>query len=233
MRFLISLLAVTLFAAFMLIGCESSTSPLAETPRLQLRLQAKTSSLKANPLLKVTSQNLMVIEEVKFFVDEMTLDGTHGTEDFELKKFIVNLPLDGTPLTINDQAVPAGFYDEFELEIEKPDDDAAVNDPDFKDATGKYSVVVKGKYNGADFTFRSKEDFEIKIDLDPALEIKESGNSILVLTVDFSRWFKGLNGDDLDPGDPMNTGRINENIEKSFEAFKEKFDDDDDDDDDD
>jgi len=230
MRFLISILTVTLFASIMLIGCESSTSPSAETPRLQLQFQAKISSLNANQLLKVTDQNLIVIEEVKFFVDEMDLAGTRGTEDFEVEEFIVNLPLDGTPLTITDQTIPAGFYDEFELEIEKPDDDAAVNDPDFKDETGKYSVVVKGKYNGEDFTFRSREDFEIEIDLDPALEIEESGNSILVLTIDLSRWFKGLNGEDLNPGDSGNTNRINQNIEKSFEAFEDKYDDDDDDD---
>lgn len=54
----------------------------------------------------------------------------------------------------------------------------------------------------------------------------------IVIEVDISKWFRGHNGDDLDPNDPANTNTINENIEKSFEGFEDSFDDDDDFDDD-
>ena len=152
--------------------------------------------------------------------------------DFEREAFIISLPLDGSPLTLTESEIPAGFYDEFELEIEKPESDENISDPDFRDETGSYSVVVKGLYNDEPFTFRSDEDFELELDLNPPLDISESDDALLVISVDVSDWFRGSDGTDLDPKDFANLETINENIENSFEAFEENNDDDDDDDED-
>jgi len=154
------------------------------------------------------------------------LDGTNGTADFELEDlddFIVNLPLDGTPLTITQAEIPVGYYDEFEMEIEKPDSDVEVTDHDFRDETGSYSVVVKGLYNGEEFTFRSSEDFEIDVDLEPALEISETSQSTLVVEIFVPVWFMGADGMIMHPKEQSNAEKINENIEDSFEAFEESF----------
>lgn len=168
------------------------------------------------------------IREVKFFIEEFELEGTNGTPDFELEDlddFIVNLPLDGTPLTIYQAEIPAGFYDEFELEIEKPDSDINVSDFDFRDETGSYSVVVKGLFNGEDFTFRSSEDFEIEVDLNPPLEISETSQSILMIEIFVPVWFMGADGKIMHPKELKNIDKINKNIENSFEAFEDTFDD--------
>ena len=217
-----------LIAAVVLAGCDLINTYEDDASRVQLQMRAKTNDIAAK-----AAQNVLTIEEVKFFVEELELDGTWGTEDFELENFIVNLPLDGTPLVLTEKTIPAGYYDEFEMEIEKPDDDVYIEDRDFRDETGKYSVVVKGTFNNEDFTFRSREDFEIEIDLKPPLKIEEGETSILVISIDVTSWFKGKDGEYLDPKDYRNTERINDNIEKSFEAFEDKYDDDDDDDDDD
>lgn len=143
----------------------------------------------------------------------------------DLDDFIVNLPLDGTPITIIQADIPTGFYDEFELDIEKPASDINVSDFDFRDATGSYSVVVKGLYNGEEFTFRSSEDFKIDVDLNPPLEISEVSQSTLMIEIFVPIWFMGADGMIMNPNDQKNIERINENIEDSFEAFEDKLDD--------
>ncbi len=225
---LLNLVLITGIAAS---GCDMTQSSSEEPTGLQIRMQIE-SPANTNQLKTTGDTSGIAIDEVKLFIEEMELESIQDDcLDFEIKNFIVNLPLDGSPLIITETEIPAGLYDEFELEIEKPDDvDVIVNDRDFRDETGSYSVVVKGLYNGEAFMFRSSEDFEIDIDLNPPLEISETGNSVIVISVDLNSWFKGDNGEDLDPKDFNNTERINKNIERSFEAFEQRFEGDDDDD---
>ncbi|MGM0507242.1 MAG: hypothetical protein ACQER4_08675 [Bacteroidota bacterium] len=223
------LLAGLLFA----VSCNTTNSGADETTNLQLQMQAQSQSSATTQSMSLQQQHGVVIEEVRLYIEEMELESIQEDSlDFENENFIVTLPLDGSSLLITEQDIPAGTYDEFELEIEKPDDDDdQLNDSDFRDETGSYSIVVKGLYQDEAFTFRSKEDFEIEMDLNPSLEFA-GGNSVLMVSIDVSSWFKGADGEGLDPKDPANLERINENIEASFEAFEDDDDDDDDSDDD-
>lgn len=222
-----TLMSILFISATMLAGCDLVESNTDGEPEVQIQMKMITSS---NSLAKGSSTSLqeeeLIINEIRMFIEEMELDGTKGTEDFEVENFIIDLPLDGSPLILTRSELPPGLYDEFELEIEKPDEDVLVSDSDFRDETGSYSVVVRGTYQGEDFIFRSREDFEIEMDLFPPLVIEESGTSLLVTTVDVSEWFKGQNGETLNPKDFGNTERINDNIERSFEAFEDSHDED-------
>jgi len=220
-----TLLGLAIIAAVMLAGCNIVESGSDSDPDVQIQMQVLASSgMHAKSTGLFLQEDELVITEIKMFIEEMELDGTRGTKDFEMENFIINLPLDGSPLILTKGELPPGLYDEFELEIEKPDDDVHVSDRDFRDETGSYSIVVKGTYQGEDFMFRSREDFEIEIDLFPPLVIEESGTSVLIVTVDVSGWFKGHDGETLDPKDFRNTERINKNIERSFEAFEDMHD---------
>ena len=220
-----TLLTMVLITATMLAGCDLVESNTNDEPEVQIQMKMITSSdTMAKGSAMSVQENELIITEIKMFIEEMELDGTRGTKDFEVENFIVDLPLDGSPLILTNGELPPGLYDEFELEIEKPDDDVHVTDRDFRDETGSYSLVVKGTYQGEDFIFRSREDFEIEMDLFPPLVIEESGTSVLVVSVDVSEWFKGWDGETLDPKDFRNTERINDNIERSFEAFEDKHD---------
>jgi len=230
MKNLYRLLLLLMAGSFFAVSCDTTNSGLDETASLQLQMQVNSTTAASKHIQTSNSLSGIEIQEVKFFIEEMELESIQNDSlDFEIENFIVNLPLDGSPLVLIEQEIPAGIYDEFELEIEKPDDDVVVNDPDFRDETGSYSVVIKGLYEGEEFIFRSREDFEIDIDLNPPLELGEGGNSVLIISVDVASWFKGSDGEDLDPKDPTNTERINVNIETSFEGFEDEFDDDDDD----
>ncbi len=117
------------------------------------------------------------------------------------------------------------------MEVERPeDDDMNINDPDFSDESGRYSVVVRGLWNGEEFTYRSDEDFELELEMNPALEVTEEGGFTVMVEVDINEWFT-KNGTKLDPNIEENRDDIDESIENSFDVLEDLFDDDDDDDD--
>ena len=227
--------AIAVAAAF--TACDTTDTSIEEMGQGVIQMQAVDGESGENSQAVKFQQSSMTVNdgtneieitEVKFFLEELELDGTNGTADFELEDlddFIVNLPLDGSPLTITQAEIPVGFYDEFEMEIEKPDSDINVSDTDFRDETGSYSTVVKGLYNGEEFTFRSTEDFEINLDLNPPMEISETSQSTLVIEIFLPVWFMGDDGMIMNPKEYGNAEKINENIEKSFEAVEDAFED--------
>lgn len=165
----------------------------------------------------------IAVDEVKLFITEMEMEGTRNSNDFETRNFVLNLPLDGSRFEITHTNIPAGFYDELELEIEKPGSNEDVDDPDFILGSNRYSLVVKGVFNGERFIFRSTEDFDIDVDIKPHLEITEGQNRVIAIDLDFTGWFRNSNGDLLDPSDSGNREQINENIEDSFSDFEDRF----------
>jgi hypothetical protein len=163
------------------------------------------------------------IDEVKLFIEEMALEGARNTGDFKTKDFILHLPLDGSPFEITHVQIPAGFYEELELEIKRPGKSDDIDDPDFRDGSDRYSLVVHGIFNGVDFTFQSADDLEIEIELEPHLQIKNGQKTVIPITIDFESWFRGDDGEFLDPSDSRNAKRINKNIEESFSDFEDRF----------
>lgn len=221
------------FASLLLIttGCEltSSDNDLPKDVAVSMQIQS-TAPTQA----KLKAQSVDSLTEIKFVVEELELESaTEDSMDFEVENLIVNLPLDGSRIQLTSQPISAGFYDEFELEIEHDEDAQVFEDPDFYDGDKRFSLVVKGIYNGEEFMFRSDEDFEIELELNPALEIADnSGSAQVAINIDNSAWFLDSEGNPLDPTDPANYEAINENIEQSFDAEAEEEDDDDDDDED-
>lgn len=165
----------------------------------------------------------ITVQEVNFYIREMKLDGARRTRDFKIKDFILNIPLDGSPFEITHVDIPRGSYDELELEIRKPENKIDIDNSDFRDGSGSYSLVVKGTFNGVDFTYRSAEDFEIDVDFSPYIEIKSGQTTVIAITIDFADWFEEDNGGLLDPNDSLNKKQINKNIEDSFSDFEDEF----------
>jgi hypothetical protein len=232
---IIKLLTIIAFAVFAATSCDVVNSGSDAGPsEVQVQMQVQTASTTAGQL--TASQQLMTFEirEVKLYIDEMELESVaDDSSDFEEEDFIVNLPLDGSPINLSQKSIEPGLYDEFELEVERPDDDITVNDADFEDGDKRYSIIVKGLYNGEEFTYKSDEDFELELELNPPLEVSESESTALVVNIDINSWFKDSDGNDLDPNDSSNFERIDDNIENSFEGYEDDDNDDDDDDDDD
>ncbi|MGM0545526.1 MAG: hypothetical protein ACQEST_02290 [Bacteroidota bacterium] len=222
-----------------IISCDTSNSNSGEAQQVDVKMKLNNTNNSASKQLSSSPslQSVDSLTEVKLIVEELELESTADDDslDFEVDDFIVNLPVDGTEFTLTSANVPAGVYDEFEMEIEH-DDDTNVNDPDFINESGDeddgYTIVVKGIYNGEEFTYQSEEDFEIEMEFNPPLEINDDSSPSITINIDPTGWFTDSSGNDLDPSDPANWEQIDENIENSFDIEEDEDDDDDDDDDD-
>jgi len=230
---------VAVLAVFLATSCDALQKG-DSAANVQVQMQVENTAALGKVATGSGTQsaaNDIVLEEVKLFVEEFELESLRDDDyDFELDDIIVNLPLDGTPFTITQQEVRPGLYEEFEMEVERPGDDTQVSDSDFSDDAGRYSIAVRGTFNGEEFFFRSKKDFELEMDLNPPLEIAEGEDFSLTLGVDLSKWFYDSGSDDyLDPSDEANLTKINNSIAKSFKMMDDysDFNDDEDDDDDD
>jgi len=231
-------LQIAIAAGLLLIitGCGVSNSDSSGDQSVSVTMRVNNSSAP-NKLAKMKSvQAVDSLSEVKILVEELELESSFDEDslDFEVDDLIVNLPLDGSDFELVSATVPEGVYDEFEMEIEH-DDDSNVNDPDFINESGDdddgYTVVIKGVYNGENFTYRSEEDFEIEMDLNPPLEVSSNSSPSIAINIEPLSWFKDSSGNDLDPNDPNNRETIDDNIANSFDAEQEDDDDDNDDDD--
>jgi hypothetical protein len=182
----------------------------------------------------ISNGDTLIISDVKLHIDELELESDNEDSlDFELENTFISLPLDGGAAIITDRVVPAGIYEEFELNVERPDDDSPrPTDTDFWDETGRYSVVVIGTWNGQPFKYRSSQELEIEIEFSPKLVVNENNGYVVELNVDFGSWFQS-NGATVDPTLSTNRAGIESRMRNSFNVLSRDDDDDDRDEDDD
>ena len=168
----------------------------------------------------------LVMREIELEkVDDESCDsefeGEDKCEEFETGPRVFELPVDGSTdavLTISD--VPAGLYDELEIEIHKvssdPEDAALlVARPDLADI----SIRVEGEFDGTPFIFTTGVEEEFEFALVPPLD-PSAGPVNVTLSIDVESWFRS-GADLLDPADEQNRSEIENNIQQSFEAFED------------
>ncbi|MDR9418188.1 hypothetical protein [Gracilimonas sp.] len=225
LKLFVTTILITSFA--FLTGCDITTS---NNDGDKSKSVAVNMQVKTNTAAKSKAVSLDSLTEIKLLVEELELESVNDdSSDFEVENFIINIPVTGDSVQLTTSEIPVGIYDEFSIEIEYDDDNNSISNPDFTDGDTNYSFVVKGVYNGEEFMFRSAEDFEIELDLNPVLEISETTSSAAItVSLDTSGWFVDENGNPLDPNESSNREQIEQNIENSFEAEGEEEDDDDD-----
>jgi hypothetical protein len=151
-------------------------------------------------------------------------DDQPGCAEVEIGPTLVELPL-GTPGATRTftATVPAGTYDKVEFQIREPDDDPEdaafiAEHPEFADA----SIRVEGRYNGNEpFVFTSRLEADLELALGAPLVVDGSAPTDLTLMVNLDAWFRGGEGNLLDPATADPT-QVAGNIESSFEAFEDE-----------
>ena len=118
--------------------------------------------------------------------------------------------------------IPPGTYDKIRFMVHKLNDNEPIPDPDFADANGRYSVVVKGRFNDSSFVFKSDKSAHQKLTFPGNLVIGASGYSNITLQIDPFIWFY-VGGVFIDPRDPGNKviieNNIKDNINANFKVF--------------
>ena len=151
-------------------------------------------------------ENILEIKEAKVLINDLKIhikddDGEGGDDGEKIKigPFVINLLLDSrvTPVAISN--IPAGNYIKVKFEIHKLQGNEMPPDPDFADANGRYSVVVRGFYNGVAFTYKSKVTANQKYHLQPPLSVTTTSGYNLTFYASPLMWFIDNNGNILNP----------------------------------
>lgn len=186
--------------------------------------------------LEITSAEI-VLREIEFELaesatgcgsDEGEVEGSDddACEEFQAGPALVPLPL--TPEVVKQDVmvenVPAGDYEEIELELHKVGDDAA--DLDFlRDNAGFEGISVKVLFNwNTENNLVFTSDVDAEQELEMSISVVPGQTKVgVTLTVDLSSWFVDGSGNLIDPRTAMaggvNESRVESNIENSFEAF--------------
>ena len=229
------------FAAAVMIGtaaCNDGTGPGSSvTLSLTVPADGPAASVQSPALFDLVytdASSTLTLTQVELVMREIELekvdddscdDGFEGEdecEEFETGPSVFDVPVDGSTeavLSIND--VPAGLYDELEIEIHKVSDDpedAALlaARPDLADV----SIRVEGDFDGTPFTFTTGVEEEFEFGFSPPLD-PSAGPINVTLSIDVESWFRTIGGGLLDPSDEANRSQIETNIEQSFEAFED------------
>lgn len=224
------LIAVVVFVP-LLSACDETTGPNERgevTVRFATSASGGASSLNAarSPagsaaqMVIQGANGTLLISDIRLVVSEFELEGREGAcadplsddddcADFEALPFLLDLPLDGSPLTVATADVPSGTYEKLEFEVEDLDvegEDAAERQaiqnilntlrgsyPQFPEEA---SMVVRGTFTPAggsarEFTVYYDAEIEVELELDPPITIP--GTQVLTVQVDPSRWFRSGN----------------------------------------
>ncbi len=205
--------SMLLLAAILVVSsCGGNNGKDAPGSTLSMKVDMSALAKTAGDTVIIESAKLL-LKSIKFKTD------VEDSLDYKVGPFIVNLDLNGgiTQIAAND--IPNGIYDEIKFKIHKPEDNSAVSDTDFvagPSSDQRFSIVIRGTYNGTPFLYRSKKDIEQELEINPPLVVTDSTNDVnATLLVAPAGWFM-KDGLYLDPSNESNREDIDDNIKRSF-----------------
>ena len=158
--------------------------------------------------------------------------GMDGTVDWVFdQSVVIEVDLTGEPVTAQTLLdVPPGTYKEIEISIDKlepgnPAETALLAEhPDLTDASIVITADVLQDGTAVPFVFVAALDRDMEIQLQPHLVLNDDGGPAgiqVTLYLNLDGWFRGPEGQWLDPRDPANRSTIEANIQASLAAFED------------
>jgi len=183
-------------------------------------------SFSNNTALQKINGDVIELDTIKILIRDIKIKSKSGSDTSSIKvgPFVVKLNLTGTTTDFAINNIPTGSYDRIKFEIHKIEASETLSDPEFRegtDASLRYSVIVKGKYNTVPFIYKSRKSAKQDLKLETPVTVDENGVANLTITVDPFTWFAD-SVNILDPTDPANENDIDNNIKESFKkAFRD------------
>lgn len=238
-------IAAAVLTAGAVAGCADSTGPAAgRTVSLAFStVPGAVANVGVSPALAVAGSPLVITRaQLVFSESELEPVGAScsasattepdedGCPELKTGPMLVDLPLDASTRSVVSVNVPAGTYEEIEFEIDavsSHSDDHPAEVQAFLAAHPGFegvSIRVEGTYNGEPFVFTTGVEVEMELEFQPPITVDGTASN-LVIHVDLANWFRTETGTVIDPrtanAGGENKSRVDENIEKSFDAFEE------------
>jgi len=215
------LILAIIISAVGIYGCNnSSTVAPTQADNVSFSGMSSTDTVGDN-------QNYFVLDTVKILIKDIKLDVANDKEDsadFKVGPFVLFLNLYSSINNISTAIIPANTYRKIKFEIHKLNDNEVVPDPEFADVNGRYSVVVKGWYQGNYFVYKSTKSAHQKLQFPNDMPISLTSATNVTLIVSPYIWFI-KNGAYLDPRVAANSNdidnNIKDNIKHNFKAFRD------------
>lgn len=214
------LLFVFLSLGVIVTGCkDDSSSP-------EQKNQVSVSIYTDHSFVAKTLADSLVIDSVKVLIKSVKFKPAANNDSVDIKigPMVVNLSVNNSVNLVGINSIPAGTYDRVRFRIHKPEGSETVTDPEFitgASESERFSVIVKGKFNGTAFVYRSKKSAEQFVNFQSPLTVTETGTENITLVVNPYTWFKKNNAL-LNPSLAANENDIDNNIKTSFfRAYKD------------
>jgi hypothetical protein len=221
LKIIVLILAVILTIT-LLYSCNDSSVTPAPVDNFSFSSMSSTDSAG-------DSQNILILDTVKILIKDIKLNISNNNQDstnFKTGPFVLFLNLSSEINQISSAIIPEGNYDKVKFEIHKLNDNEEIPDPEFSDANGRYSVIVKGRYLGNNFVYRSSKSAHQILNFPVNVSVSSASKSNLTLVVKPYIWF--INNDVyLDPTIAANSNDIDNNIKNNFKNCLKAFKDDD------
>ena len=191
----------------------TASSPVATAPKRNVVAQGTNGTLEITDVILIVSEfELEGADDACLDPDDDDLD---DCADFEAPPFLLELPLDGSTVTVAVGDVPPGTYHELEFEVEDleldDDDDGQELEPVWAEARNAHtdwpdeaSMVVEGTFtpenDATARTFRVFVDAEIEVEmeLDEPLVVEADQAASVTVLLDPGTWFTRADGSVLD-----------------------------------
>ena len=182
-------------------------------------------SFSPSNITQKISGDTIQLDTVKILLRDIKIKNQSGNDEMNIKvgPFVVYLNINEMTTNFAVGNVPPGSYDRIRFRVHTLEDSETPPDPEFKEGSLRYSVIVKGLYNSIPFEYKSKKSAHQDLKLETMILVVDNSTANLTITVDPLSWFY-KDSILMDPTNQSNESDIDNNIEHSF---KKSFRDDD------
>ncbi len=209
LKFLLPVAALLILAVAN--GCNEDSTVTAQADNVDFSVMSSGDSVGDNI-------GILVLDTVKVLIKDIKLNVSNSNEDstnFKVGPYVLYLNMISNVNIISNAFIPEGTYDKVRFMIHKLGNNEPVPDPDFEDVNGRYSIVVKGRYAGLSFVFKTDRSAHQKLTFPGNLHTSATGRSNITLNIKPYIWFI-KNGLYLDPMDAANLNDIDNNIKANI-----------------
>src|SRR5436190_10362330 len=186
-KFLKVYLIMLMLTGLLFNACSSNTPT---TPTNTNTDNFSVSSTSNKSLVDVSSDTLF-LDTVKVLIKNIMLNVAGTVNDsvsFKTGPYVLYLALDSKVNVISTGVVPSKVYDKIIFDFHKLETTEPVPDPDFADGNGRYSIVIKGRFNGGSFIFKSDMSTTQKVTFPLAITVSSAYTNVTIAVSPFM-WF--------------------------------------------
>ena len=139
-------------------------------------------------------------------------------QDAQDAPVLLDVPVDGTPVSVRTEQVGPGQYAAVEIEVASPNAPILAANPSWPAGA---TIEVTGRYNGVAFTLPLSMEGAFRETLSPPVDVPAGGVSTISVTITLpvATWFTS-NGTALDPANAAQRAQIEANARVSFQPLE-------------